>query len=128
MAKSKKNNFKLVKIKKIEFTDEEVDMCDLEIPKFHNFVLANGIVTHNSANIDLNILRQADFLLLKPSSLLQKDFERKKINEIYKDAEKQFKQYKDQKGLTYIYSETYKGFVANPLPSFWNEKVSKSYR
>ena len=85
-------------------------------------------ITQNSSNIDLNILRQADFLLLKPSSLLQKDFERKKINEIYKDAEKQFKQYKDQKGLTYIYSETYKGFVANPLPSFWNEKVSKSYR
>ena len=123
-----KNNFKLVKIKKIEFTEEEVDMCDLEIPQFHNFILANGVVTHNSANIDLNIIRQADYLLLKPSSLLQKDFERKKINDIYKEAEKHFKEYSSDPALAYVYSETYKGFISNPLPSFWTSNVSKAFR
>ncbi len=85
-------------------------------------------ITQNSSNIDLNIIRQADYLLLKPSSLLQKDFERKKINDIYKEVDKTFKEFKDEKGLTYIYSEIYRGFISNPLPSFWNEKVSKAYR
>ncbi len=128
MEKSMKNPFKLIKIKKIEFTDEEIEMTDIEVPKFHNFILANGIITHNSANIDLNIIRQADYLILKPSSLLQKDFERKKINDIYTEAEKHFKEFKEELGLTYIYSETYKGFIANPLPSFWTSNVSKAYR
>jgi len=36
-------------------------------------------ISQNSSNLDVNILRQADFLILKPSSLLQKDFERKII-------------------------------------------------
>lgn len=85
-------------------------------------------ITQNSSNIDLNIIRQADYLILKPSSLLQKDFERKKINDIYKEAEKHFKEFKDFQGLTYIYSESYKGFVINPLPSFWTSNVSKAYR
>ncbi len=85
-------------------------------------------ITQNSSNIDLNIIRQADYLLLKHSSLLQKDFERKKINDIYTEAEKHFKEYKDQKGLTYIYSDSYKGFITNPLPSFWTSNVSKAYR
>ena len=122
-----KENFKLVKIKKIEFTEEECEMYDLEVPKFHNFVLANGVVTHNSANIEINTIRQADYIALKPSSLLQKDFERKKIKEIYEEVEKEFEKYKTDKGLTYIYSHNYKGFVSNPLPSFWNSKVSKAY-
>ncbi len=85
-------------------------------------------ITQNSSNIDLNIIRQADYLILKPSSLLQKDFERKKINQIYNEVEIYFKQYKKEKGLTYIYAESYRGFVSNPLPSFWNTDISKAYR
>lgn len=85
-------------------------------------------ITQNSSNIDLNIIRQADFLIMKPSSLLQKDFERKKINQIYKDADKHFKEYKEHQGLTYIYSEAYTGFINNPLPSFWTSNVSKAFR
>src|SRR3989344_862010 len=122
-----KNNFKLLRIKKIEFTEEECEMCDLEVPKFHNFILANGIITHNSSNIEINTIRQSDYLILKPSSLLQKDFERKKIKEIYNEVEELFNKHKDVEGLTYIYSNEYKGFVSNPLPSFWSSRVSKSY-
>ncbi|HLC58727.1 MAG TPA: zonular occludens toxin domain-containing protein [Candidatus Nanoarchaeia archaeon] len=85
-------------------------------------------ISQNSSNIDLNIIRQADFLLFKPSSLLQKDFERKKINDIYKEVDNYFKEYKGEKGLVYVYSDVFKGFVLNPLPSFWNDKVSKAYR
>ena len=69
----------------------------------------------------------SDYLMLKPSSLLQKDFERKKIKEIYNEVEELFNKHKNVEGLTYIYSNEYRGFVSNPLPSFWNSRVSKGY-
>jgi hypothetical protein len=76
----------------------------------------------------VNILRQADFLILKPSSLLQKDFERKIVKNIYSSVEKEFQELKSKKGLTYIYSNDFKGFISNPLPSFWKESLSKSFK
>lgn len=85
-------------------------------------------ITQNSANIDINIIRQLDYMLLKPSSLLQKDFERKKIAEIYKEKAIGFKKHKNVTGLTYVYADSYTGFVANDLPSFWSENVSKSFK
>lgn len=84
-------------------------------------------ISQNSSNLDVNILRQADFLVLKPSSLLQKDFERKIIQKIYDSIQEKFKKFKDKVGVTYIYSDDFRGFVANPLPSFWAEKISKSF-
>ncbi|MEM4366840.1 MAG: hypothetical protein QW035_01775 [Candidatus Anstonellales archaeon] len=85
-------------------------------------------ITQNSANIDINTLRQVDYLILKSPSLLQLDFERKKIKEIYEEAKEGFEEYKQEKGLAYIYSNYYKGFIANALPSFWSVNLSKSYR
>ena len=85
-------------------------------------------ISQNSANLDVNIIRQADYLVLKPSSLLQKDFERRKIKDIYTEGEKDFKKYSDDKGITYIYSEQFRGFVSNSLPGFWSEGISKSFR
>ena len=84
-------------------------------------------ITQNSANLEINAIRQADYLLLKPSSLLQKDFERKKIKEMYSEVEKEFSELKDKIGLTYVYADNYRGFVTNNLPSFWSEGVSKGY-
>ncbi len=85
-------------------------------------------ISQNSSNLEINILRQADFLLLKPSSLLQKDFERKIIQNIYKKTKNKFKKHEQDKGLTYIYSSNFQGFISNPLPSFWKEKISKSFK
>jgi len=85
-------------------------------------------ISQNSSNLDINILRQADYLILKPTSLLQEDFERKKIKNIYEETEEDFKKNKSIKGLTYIYSEIFEGFMANPLPSFWSINISKSFR
>ena len=84
-------------------------------------------ISQNSSNLDLNILRQADFLIMKPSSLLQKDFERKKIKEIYEEARDHFKDLSGDPGLTYIYSNNYRGFISNPLPPFWGTEISKAY-
>jgi len=85
-------------------------------------------ITQNSSNLEINAIRQADYLVLKPSSLLQKDFERKKIKQVYSDVAKDFTELKDVLGLTYIYADSYCGFVKNDLPSFWSEGISKSYR
>jgi replicative DNA helicase len=84
-------------------------------------------ITQNSSNIEVNTLRQADYILLKKSSLLQLDFERKKIKEIYQETKKDFEKFRKDKGLTYIYSDEYQGFVSNSLPSFWTEELSRSF-
>ena len=85
-------------------------------------------ISQNSSNLEVNILRQADFLALRKSSLLQKDFERKIIQRLYSETQEKFEKHKLEKGLTYIYSEQFKGFVSNPLPSFWKEEISKSFK
>lgn len=85
-------------------------------------------ITQNSSNLEINALRQADFLIMKPSSLLQKDFERKIIREIYANVEEDFEKYSDDKAVAYVHSDKFKGFVANDLPSFWSSGVSKSFK
>ncbi len=82
-------------------------------------------ISQNSSNLDVNILRQSDFLLLKPSSLLQKDFERKIIQKIYDSTEDKFNKYSKTKGITYVYSNEFRGFISNSLPSFWKSSISK---
>jgi hypothetical protein len=87
-------------------------------------------ISQNSSNLEINAIRQADYLVLKPSSLLQLDFERKKIKEIYVEVAEDFdklKRMKGAKGLTYIYSDTFKGFITVPLPTFWTQRISKSF-
>jgi hypothetical protein len=85
-------------------------------------------ISQNSSNIEINTIRQSDFIVLKKSSLLQKDFERKKISEIYTQYGEGFDRFKNNKGLTLIYSDQFVGFVNNELPSFWSENVSKGFR
>ncbi len=84
-------------------------------------------ITQNSANIEVNTLRQVDYVLLKAPSLLQLDFERKKISEIYEGAKAGFEKHRGKLGLTYVFGHSYRGFVLSSLPSFWSTKLSKSY-
>lgn len=83
-------------------------------------------VSQNSSNLDVNTLRQADYLLLRKPSLLQKDFERDIIRKIYDEYGNEFK--KTGEHLTLAYSDSYQGFVKNELPSFWSEVASKSFK
>ena len=85
-------------------------------------------ISQNSANLEINAIRQADYLVLKKSSLLQKDFERKKIKELYQQVGTRFKKYSKMKGITFIYSDEFTGFVENPLPSFWTKNISKAFK
>ena len=85
-------------------------------------------ISQNSSNLEVNVLRQADFLILKPSSLLQKEFERKIIQKIYEETGDSFKKFEKDYGATHIYAGNFRGFVSNPLPSFWRENLSKSFK
>jgi hypothetical protein len=84
-------------------------------------------ISQNSANLEINAVRQADYLLLKPPSLLQNDFERGKIGKIYEQVGKDFTQLKADRGLLYVYSDKFRGFASNQLPSFWGEGTSKAF-
>jgi hypothetical protein len=86
-------------------------------------------ISQNSSNLDVNAIRQADYLLLRRSSLLQKDFERKKIQQVYEGASELFEKYIERKNeISYIYSDDFRGIAANTLPSFWSESVGKSFK
>jgi len=85
-------------------------------------------ISQNSSNIEINIIRQADYLFLKPSSLLQSEFERKKIKSMYDAVKDKFDTYQDDRGIFYIFSHNFEGFASNPLPSFWSDSVSKSFK
>lgn len=85
-------------------------------------------ISQNSANLELNAIRQADYLLMRKPSLLQQEFERKKIGEIYAGIGPQFADLPGQgRYSTYIYSDEFRGFVSNELPAFWSTKASKSF-
>lgn len=84
-------------------------------------------ISQNSANLEVNAIRQADYLLLKKPSLLQSDFERGKTGKIYAQAAGDFKELGADPGLTYVYSDVFRGFVSNFLPSFWSESASKAF-
>jgi len=87
-------------------------------------------ITQNSSNIEINTIRQSSYLIFKKFEMLQKDMERKPIKVIYEKIEKDFNELdeKHKKKLSYIYSDNFTGFVLNKLPSYWSDKVSKSFR
>lgn len=84
-------------------------------------------IAQNSANLEINSIRQADYLLMKKPSLLQKDFERGKIRDIYAEVDADFAELSQEKGLVYVYSDKFRGFASNALPSFWSERASRAY-
>lgn len=85
-------------------------------------------ISQNSANLEINTIRQADYLLMRKPSLLQQEFERKKIGKIYEEISAQFAGLESMGSYsTYIYSDEFRGFAANELPSFWSQKASKSF-
>jgi len=86
-------------------------------------------ISQNSSNLEINAIRQTDYLLLKPPALLQQHFERKVIQDIYTEQQAKFKALgPSHPGLFYVHADSFRGFAENALPSFWNEGVSKAFR
>lgn len=86
------------------------------------------IVVQNSANLDINCIRQADVLIFKQPSLLQIKTERKQITKLFEKAKSYFKYGRtENKKWNYIISEEFEGVCVNTLSSFWSDKISKAY-
>ncbi len=85
------------------------------------------IITQNSAMLELNVLRLSDTLLFKEPSLLQSRFERKAISDLFKKADEHFNKIKDKKKHFYVIDDEFEGMLSFSLPSFWSDKISKSF-
>ena len=86
------------------------------------------LIAQNSAMIDLNVLRLADTIILKEPSLLQAQFERKAIKDMYEKVIPHFKEIKEKKAHFYVMDDEFEGLLNYSLPEFWNDKISKSFK
>lgn len=102
------------------------DITDMINTARHNS-LTLIFISQNSTNIDVNIIRQCDILLLKRPSLLQEYFERSVIKKLYQQVKPMF-DVKGYKKLVYIFSDQYVGMMETELPTFWNEDISTAYK
>lgn len=98
----------------------------MAIARHKNLTLT--LITQNSAMIDLNVLRLADSLLLKEPSLLQSNFERKALKDIYDNVSLLFKDIKDKHSHFVVWDDDFQGILKYNLPDFWSEDVSKSFK
>jgi hypothetical protein len=85
-------------------------------------------ISQNSAMIVVNVLRLVDTLILKEPSLLQSRFERKALRDIYDEIKHDFKLLEDKASHFFVYDDDFQGMMSAPLPSFWTESVSTSYK
>lgn len=86
------------------------------------------LITQNTGMIDKNVLNLCDTVILKEGSLLQQQMERDAMKEMYRKAGAAIKKVPaaERQKHAYIIDSDFEGLVSVPLPSFWNEKVSKS--
>ncbi len=87
-------------------------------------------ISQNTAMLDINVLRLIDAFIIKQPSLLQERFERKEIKDIIENAKQEFAAIankENNKAYAYVVSDWFEGMIKTALPSFWNEKLSKSF-
>lgn len=107
--------------------DPHIFLSDMfHIARHKNISLV--FVSLSSALVDVNIIRLADTLIFKRPSLLQFRLERRQIRNLYEKVLESFKKTKKPLRLTYIFDSDFEGTVELPLPSFWCEEISKSYK
>ncbi len=107
------------------------------------------IETQQSFRLDKNIVAGADAIIYRVPALMQRKFERPELRKIVEMAEKAFEPYvidwevvKDNKVVAvkreikpdalkraFIYSQGYTGVYPHdiPLPSYWNEEISRAF-
>ena len=87
------------------------------------------LVTQNSADIEVRVLRMSDILFLKEPSLMQVYFERSIIKRLYAFISPIFmNKDTDHTPYYYIFSDKLQGLFRADLPSFWTEEISKAHR
>ena len=84
----------------------------------------------NSANIDIDVLRQTDIFMIKKPSLFQLKFERKALKDLFLKAEKYFEKVNpnNQNAFVYVFSDEFEGLLKFSLPSFWKDEISYAWK
>ena len=86
------------------------------------------VCTHHSTKLDIEVVREADVLAFKQPSVMHMKMERRSIRDLVASARYAFNQLPEGKRKRWAYcwweEEDKKGFVYNPLPSFWSNEIS----
>jgi len=87
------------------------------------------MIVHSTANIDINVIRQMDVLIICNLSLLQVDTDRTLIRWHLQTAKEIFKHFPEEErnSLAYIYSDDFRGMIKFSLPSFWSTQISRAF-
>lgn len=86
-------------------------------------------ITHTLRKFAVTLLLDINVLLVKKPSLLQMKLERSEFRKLIEEIDREFNKIpkEDMKKSVYVVSDDYKGFIRNPLPSFWSEDLSEAY-
>ena len=86
-------------------------------------------ITHTLRKFAVTLLIDINVLLVKKPSLLQMKLERSQFRKLIEEIDREFSKIpkEDMKKSVYVVSDEYKGFIRNPLPSFWSEELSEAY-
>jgi hypothetical protein len=86
-------------------------------------------ITQNTGMIDRNVLSLTDAILVKESSLLQKQMERPVVKNLIAKVDLAIKQMpaEDRVRYTYVFSDDFEGLCEVSLPTFWSQNLSKSH-
>lgn len=86
-------------------------------------------ITHTMRKFAITLLIDVDLLLCKEPSLLHANLERGEVRKIMEEVKQEFSKLpRDEvKKSTYVISDGWRGFMRNPLPSFWSEELSEAW-
>lgn len=87
-------------------------------------------ICQHSRQLDVNLVGDADWVLMKRPSLLHIRFARPEIRPELEQAREKFDQAKgDKRAWSFVvdYHEGKTGFLKNKLPTFWSEELSKAF-
>ena len=83
----------------------------------------------NTSTLDINVVRQADTLMLREPSVFQASTERPGIKKLVLQAIEEFAKLPEAERIKHAWVIHARGaeMVATPLPGFWSDKISRSY-
>ena len=87
-------------------------------------------IVQESRQLDVNVVSQADVIMVKELSEISRDFERRELRPFTEQARTAFAGVRgSKKRWTWVYSEPadFRGMVENELPSFWSRSLSNAF-
>jgi len=87
-------------------------------------------IVQEARQLDVNVVSQADVLIVKEVSDLSRDFERPQLRKYLDKARKELSNLEgDKRDYSWVYAEQtdFQGLMLNQLPSFWSDRLSRAF-